>query len=281
MLIYGTAWKRARTRELVRLALAQGFRAIDTANQLKHYDEAAVGAAIAEALSPDAKLRLNRDDLFIQTKFTHVEGQDVFGFVPYNARDDVAKQVESSLRSSLAHLRVSHVDSYVLHGPKRFGAPTLSLEDWDAWRAMESAHDAGTVRALGISNVSAPQLEELLSKARVKPAWVQNRCFAATGWDAHVRYVCAAAGVRYQGFSLLTANPGIVSHPRVARLAASLASTPEQIVFAFARQVGMVPLTGTTSEVHMRHDLVSVALQLDEKDVFGVDGIEGLGLVRR
>ncbi|HSC42436.1 MAG TPA: aldo/keto reductase, partial [Candidatus Binatia bacterium] len=43
--MYGTAWKKAATKELVQLAVASGFRAIDTANQLVHYEEALVGKA--------------------------------------------------------------------------------------------------------------------------------------------------------------------------------------------------------------------------------------------
>lgn len=65
--IYGTAWKEAVTQELIELAIVQGFRGIDTANQRKHYDEAAVGRAIATAM---ASGQITRDDLFLQTKYT-------------------------------------------------------------------------------------------------------------------------------------------------------------------------------------------------------------------
>ena len=49
-LVYGTAWKEAQTEALVRMAIERGFRGIDTANQLRHYDEAAVGRAISAML---------------------------------------------------------------------------------------------------------------------------------------------------------------------------------------------------------------------------------------
>ena len=71
--LYGTAWKENRTKTLVTLALDQGFRGIDTANQRKHYNEAAVGEGIREMINRGL---IARKDLFIQTKFTQLHGQD-------------------------------------------------------------------------------------------------------------------------------------------------------------------------------------------------------------
>ena len=83
-LLYGTAWKEDETERLVRTALEAGFRGIDTANQRKHYHEVGVGQAIAAALE-DGTLT-GRDDLFIQTKFTSVDGQDLR--IPYDTTAD-------------------------------------------------------------------------------------------------------------------------------------------------------------------------------------------------
>ena len=77
--MYGTAWKKEATTHLVH-AVAAGFTAIDTANQLIHYQEALVG----EALLALAKQGVARDRLFLQTKFTPVNGQD--HRTPYDAR---------------------------------------------------------------------------------------------------------------------------------------------------------------------------------------------------
>src|SRR5437868_2098493 len=72
-LLYGTAWKEDRTRRLTVLALRAGFHGIDTANQRKHYHEAAVGQAVAEAVAAGL---MARAELFLQTKFTFRSGQD-------------------------------------------------------------------------------------------------------------------------------------------------------------------------------------------------------------
>jgi len=65
--LYGTAWKEDETRRLTELALRQGFRGLDTANQRRHYHEAAVGQAVAAAVAGGL---VPRDDLFPQAKFT-------------------------------------------------------------------------------------------------------------------------------------------------------------------------------------------------------------------
>ena len=253
-ILYGTAWKEDATRRLVEQALHAGFRGIDTANQRKHYHEAGVGEAIKAS-------GLSRADLFLQTKFTFLTGQD--HRLPYDPMAPVGQQVEQSFRSSLEHLGTDHVDSYVLHGPwGRFG---LGEPDLDAWRAMEAIHDGGGARFLGISNVSIAQLTELCAWARIKPSFVQNRCYAITGWDEEVRTFCGAQGIVYQGFSLLTANPQVVTSAAVRDIATWHKATPAQVVFAYARHVGMQPLTGTTSPEHLRQDLAALAFTLTDE----------------
>lgn len=257
---YGTAWKEDDTQHLVAQALASGFRAIDTANQRRHYHEAAVGAGIAES-------GVARDDLFLQTKFTHRGGQD--HRLPYDADADVATQVEQSFASSLEHLRTDHIDSLVLHGPS--SSSTLTDADWQAWRAMERIAKSGRARLLGVSNVNRRQLEQLLAKAEVPPLVVQNRCHARLRWDGDVRALCAERGLLYQPFSLLTANPEVLRDPILLAVAKRLGATPAQVVFRFALGLGMLPLTGTTSAEHMRQDLASVALPLEPADIARIE----------
>jgi diketogulonate reductase-like aldo/keto reductase len=258
--LYGTAWKEDETERLTRLALEAGFRGIDTANQRRHYHEAGVGAALRKAIAEGV---VRRDEVFLQTKFTSRGGQD--HRLPYDPDAEPARQVQQSFASSLEHLEVESIDSYVLHGPSsRHG---LTASDLDVWRAMEELQAAGRTRFLGISNVSLDQLEELFARAVVPPAFVQNRCFANLGWDGAVRAFCRAKGVVYQGFSLLTANGRELQNPSFFRLVARVGNTPAQVVFRFAQQAGMLPLTGTTDAAHMREDLDACLFDLSEADM--------------
>jgi diketogulonate reductase-like aldo/keto reductase len=258
--LYGTAWKEDDTQRLVELALRQGFRGIDTANQRRHYHEAAVGQAIAATIQQGV---VKRDNLFLQTKFTFRPGQD--HRLPYDPQAPVPMQVEQSLASSLTHLGTDVIDSYVLHGPsQRVG---LATTDWEAWRAMEAIHDRGQARLLGVSNVTLEQLQLLCQQSRIRPRFVQNRCYASRSWDRHIRDFCAEHGVVYQGFSLLTANRQVLASPELAQIAKRHGRAVPQIIFRFALDVGILPLTGTTDGGHMKSDLEIFDFQLESEEV--------------
>ena len=266
--LYGTAWKEERTPALAELALRAGFRAIDTANQRRHYFEEGVGQGLAAAYRAGV---VTRDDLFLQTKFTYQRGQD--HRLPYDSAATLSVQVAQSMASSLAHLGTDHVDSYVLHGP----ASNYDWTDADAevWEAMRRERDAGRTRLLGVSNVSLGHLEQLADSGAEIPAYVQNRCYARLGWDRDVRQFCREHNIIYQGFSLLTANQEVVQHPLIANLAASAGATPAQIVFCFARSIGILPLTGTSDAEHMKQDLASRGFALPSNVVEAIESLSG------
>jgi diketogulonate reductase-like aldo/keto reductase len=265
--LYGTAWKEQETQRLTELALRQGFRGIDTANQRRHYDEAAVGRAVGSSSEGGV---LTREGLFLQTKFTFQGGQD--HRLPYDPKAPIADQVEQSFASSLEHLGVEVIDAYLLHGPTQRSG--LAKADWEAWRAMEGIQESGRARLLGVSNVSLEQLEGLCRQARVKPRFVQNRCYAERGWGREIREFCAANGLVYQGFSLLTANRKVMGGDELASIARRHGRSVSQIVFRFALDVGMMPLTGTTDAGHMRADLDVFDFRLDAEEI---ERIERLG----
>ena len=263
--MYGTAWKKEATTQLVQLAVGAGFTAIDTANQLIHYQEALVG----EALLTLAQQGVTRDRLFLQTKFTPTNGQD--HRTPYDASANLTTQVSQSFDSSLIHLRTDYLDSYVLHGP--YQRQGLGASDWEVWGAIEELYRSGKTKMIGISNVTAEQLTQLCARAVVKPMMVQNRCYAALGWDKDVREICRVHGIIYQGFSLLTANQGIFAEPAIRAIAQRLGAGLAQVVFRFAMQVGMLSLTGTTNPQHMKEDLHAEQFTLTAEDMQVIEAI--------
>src|SRR5262249_48099537 len=157
---------------------------------------------------------------------------------------NLTTQVAQSMQSSLEHLGTDYVDSYVLHGPASgYG---WTDDDAEVWAAMVKERDAGRTRLLGVSNVSLRHLAQMAASGAQAPAFVQTRCFASVGWDRAVRAFCAERKIVYQGFSLLTANPEVLRHRRIADIAARHKATLAQVVFRFAQLVGMLPLTGTS-----------------------------------
>ena len=266
--LYGAAWKEDRTAALTELALRSGFRGIDTANQRKHYFEAGVGEGLAAAYRAGV---VTRAGLFLQTKFTYQGGQD--HRLPYDPAARLSVQVAQSMASSLEHLGTDYVDSFVLHGPASgYG---WSNDDTEAWEAMIEERDAGRARLLGVSNVALRHLEQMAAARVEMPAFVQNRCYASLGWDREIRRFCRDHKIVYQGFSLLTANVNALRHPLVAELAARAGATTPQIIFAFARSLGMLPLTGTSNAEHMRQDLESLSLNLPDEAVRAIESLAG------
>lgn len=125
--MYGTAWKKTRTKELVEAAVRAGFRGIDTACQPKHYNEPGVGEALQSLYSDGF---VTRSDLFLQTKFTSLNGQDPNN-IPYHKEYPLREQVLESFQVSCSNLQTDYLDSLVLHSPMQSFSDTMIV-----WRAM-------------------------------------------------------------------------------------------------------------------------------------------------
>jgi diketogulonate reductase-like aldo/keto reductase len=140
---------------------------------------------------------------------------------------------------------------------------------------MRKERDAGRTRQLGVSNVSLHHLQQLANAKLELPRYVQNRCYARLGWDRAIRQFCREHKIIYQGFSLLTANQEVMHHPAIASLAAALKATPAQVIFSFARNIGILPLTGTSTAEHMKQDLESRDLTLPPEAIRAIESIAG------
>jgi len=260
-IIYGTAWKKDRTADLVVKAIQTGFRGIDTACQPKHYNEPQIGTALQRLKDHG----IEREALFLQTKFTPLSGQDPRQ-VPYEKNAPVDLQIAQSFETSKNNLQTEYVDSLILHSPM---APHALL--MKAWNAMEKIQKTGGARQLGISNCyDTDVIRSLYAGADVKPAVVQNRFYRETGYDADLRHWCSKHEVIYQSFWTLTANPHILASNTIRTIAWKYNKTEAQIFFRYLSHTGIVPLTGTTSEQHMREDLCIFDFELSSEDQYNV-----------
>lgn len=259
-LIYGTAWKKEETARYVFEAVKSGFRFIDTACQPKHYDEAGVGNGWTAAAQ---ELSLARSDLWLQTKFSPYPGQDP-NQCPFDPASPIDTQVRVSLQISLKNLHTDYLDSWVLHSPYQ----TLE-ETMVAWRTMEEAVDAGTVRQLGISNCySLDFFKELYAQAKHKPKVLQNRFYSDSNFDTELRQFCREQGIQYQSFWTLGANQRGIRHPEWQEAAARAGLTPEVFMFAFLMSMGYIsPLSGTRSQLHMAQD-VAIMERMQHGEIF-------------
>ncbi len=257
-IIYGTAWKKEYTAELVEMALLSGFRGIDTAGQPKHYQENLVGEGLLNAYEKGIK----RDELYIQTKFTPIDGQDQSN-MPYLKEDSLDIQIIKSFENSKKNLHTNFIDSYVLHSPI-FPATKLNI----AWNTMESFYDKKEVGQLGISNCyDLDVLQYIYKNSRIKPAVVQNRFYAQTSYDKELREWCKEKGIIYQSFWSLTANPQLLESDIISNLAQKYSKTNSQIFYRFLNHIEIVPLIGTTSQTHMLEDIAIFEFELEKSEI--------------
>jgi len=260
-LIYGTAWKKDKTKELVISAIINGFRAIDTANQPKHYRESLVGEAINYLISEKI---ITRKDIFLQTKFTSLNGQDLSKSIPYDKNETLTNQVRQSIEKSLENLQTDYIDCILMHSPMQHWKET-----YEVWKAFEEYYKLGKVKQLGISNIYAlPLLEKIFEKSEIKPSIIQNRFYIESGYDKEIREFCKENGIIYQSFWTLTANPHILENSKTIKIAQKYEKTPAQIFFKYIIQLGIAPLTGTSNEDHMREDLEVLEMpELQEDEI--------------
>jgi diketogulonate reductase-like aldo/keto reductase len=245
-MIYGTAWKKEQTANFVYEALISGFKGIDTACQPKHYQEDLVGDGLQKALNENIK----REDIYIQTKFTPIDGQDRDN-MPYLATDALEVQIEKSFIKSKQNLKIDYIDTYILHSPIFPGNKLLK-----AWDIMSNFYKNKEVGQLGISNCyDLDVLQYLYEKIEIKPALVQNRFYAQTSYDKNIRKWCEEKEILYESFWSLTANPHILTSKEIENLSKKYQKSAASIFYKFLNQINIIPLNGTTSKKHMEEDL--------------------------
>ncbi|MFW3440550.1 aldo/keto reductase family protein [Aliarcobacter butzleri] len=258
-MIYGTAWKKENTTALVFEALKQGFRAIDTACQPRHYREDLVGFALQKAYDEQI---VKREDLFIQTKFTPIDGQDKNN-MPYLESDEIEIQVEKSFETSKKNLKTNFIDAYILHSPVY---PENKLQK--VWQKMEEFVDAREVGQLGISNCyDLDVLVYIYNNAKIKPSIVQNRFYAQSGYDKQIRAFCNENNIKYESFWSLTANSHILTSEILQNLSQKYQRSVAEIFYRFLNHINIIPLNGTTSTKHMIEDLKIGEFELTNDEI--------------
>ena len=263
-MIYGTAWKKENTSDLVYEALLHGFKGVDTACQPKHYREDLVGLGLEKAYANGIK----REDIFLQTKFTPIDGQDISNML-YLKSDEIEVQIEKSFQTSKRNLKTDFIDSYVLHSPVYPGTMLQRV-----WQKMEEFYDKKEIGQLGISNCyDLDVFIYLYNNARIKPSILQNRFYAQSGYDKEIRAFCEKNSITYESFWSLTANPNILSNELLENLANKYERSSAEIFYRFLNHINIVPLNGTTSKKHMIADLKISEFELLPEEIAQISNL--------
>lgn len=220
-------------------ALELGYRHIDTATMYRNEDQ--VGRAVAESGLP-------REDVFITTKLQ-----------PGDAGRERAT-IEASLRA----LGTEYVDLWLIHWPPAGGARP------DVWQRLLEAEAAGIARAVGVSNYSVAQLDELDRATGRRPAVNQIEWGPAL-YDAETLAAHRTRGIQLEGYSpLKTTN---LRDPTLARIAEAHGVTPAQVVIRWhlEHRVVVIPKSVRRERIVENVDVFGFELTADE--VAAVDGL--------
>ncbi|OCH85970.1 Aldo/keto reductase [Obba rivulosa] len=226
-------------------ALSVGFDHIDTAQSYRN--ELEVGIALRES-------GLSRDDVFITTKYSGLNGLDI----------------ETSIHNSIANLGVKYVDLYLIHHP-RLAVPDIPT----AWAKMEKLKEEGVVKSIGVSNFNVQQLQILLDHAKVKP--VANQIFFhpyILESQAPIVEFGNHHGIVSEAYSILTPithQPGGPVDAPLKAIASRLKAQPEQVLLAWAKAKGVVAVTSSTKKDRLERYLAAGDLDLTAEDIAAID----------
>lgn len=226
--------------ESVRMALAIGYRHIDTAAVYANEAQVAQGIAASTVL---------RQDIFITTK------------IKPSAKDPAQAVLER-----LDQLDTDYLDLCLIHWPPETGYGQA------LWRSLETAQTDGLIRSIGVSNYTVPLLRQLLAAADVKPAVNQIELSPFQQQEQLVAF-CQATGIVVQAYSPLTQQKQL-GNSTLGELAKLYGKTPAQILLRWCLDKQTVPLPKASSEQHLRENFEVFDFKLSPSDVAKLDALE-------
>lgn len=255
--VFGPPKDEARAIQVLRDAIAAGVRHIDTSD---FYGPHLTNQLIKKALHPYP------EDLIIVTK-VGARRDEKGGWLPAFSPDELVSAVEDNLRNlDLGVLEVVNLRSML--NPQK---PTEgSLEP--QLRALMDLKEQGVIRHIGLSNVTARQVEEAQQLTEI--ACVQNLYNLANREDDALIDQLAAQGIPYVPFFPLGGFTPLQS-TQLTQVAQQLNATPMQVALAWLlqRSPNILLIPGTSSPEHLRENLAAAQLTLSDEALAALDDI--------
>lgn len=232
--------------DAVKAALAIGYRHIDTAEA--YGNEAEVGRGVRES-------GVDRAEVFVTTKLA-AECKDY---------DSATAAIEESVRK----LDLGYIDMMIIHSPQPWSAVNQSSDRYEkgnveAYRALEDAYKAGKIRAIGVSNFTAHDIDNILDNCTVTPAVNQVLAHITnTPWDV-IDY-CKKRGILVEAYSPI-AHGVVLDNPQIASMAQRYGVSPAQLCIRYDLQLGLLPLPKTANPDHMRTN-AQVDFEISDEDM--------------
>jgi diketogulonate reductase-like aldo/keto reductase len=219
-----------KAADAVKAAVGIGYRNIDTAQA--YGNERGVGEGIRTS-------GVARDELFVSTKLA----------AEIKAYDGTVAAIDGSL----ATMGLEYIDLMLIHSPQPwadFRGGDYAEGNRQAWRALEEAHQAGKIRAIGVSNFQQQDLENILATATVAPH-VNQLLVHAGNTPAELLSYCESKGILVEAYSPI-AHGEILKNTEVQAMAEKYDVSVPQLCIRYTLQLGTVSLPKTANPEHMR-----------------------------
>ncbi len=238
--------------QAVRDALNAGYRHIDTAQA--YQNEGAVGEGIRAS-------GVSRKELFITTKLA--------------AEIKSYEEAVASIDQSLKTLGLEYLDLMIIHSPQpwaKFGGEDRYFEgNREAWRALEEAHQAGKLRAIGVSNFQQQDLDNIIASCQVKPMVNQILVHIGKTPEELIRY-CKDNDILVQAYSPI-AHGELLNNQQVKKMAEKYDVSAPQLSIRYTLQLGLLPLPKSTNPEHMKAN-AAVDFTIAEEDMELLKNVE-------
>ena len=221
-------------------ALKDGYRLIDTANA--YVNEKAVGRAMK-------KSGLTREDIFLETKI----------WPSFYMQEDAVEK-------TLERLDTDYIDLLLIHQP--------SGNYVAGYRLMEKAYKEGKVKAIGLSNFTKEQIQEILDICEVKPTVLQTEVHPYFQ-ELELKEFLTKEDIKIQAwYPLGHGDAALLNDETIVELGKKYQKSTAQIILRWHIQAGNIEIPGSKNPEHIKanFDLFDFALTEDEmKKISGLD----------
>jgi len=274
-------WKSSKGEvgPAVMAALKAGYRHLDCA--AVYNNEAEIGETLQKAFTEGI---VKREELFITSKVFNNHHED---------------RVPAALRNTLKNLQLDYLDLYLIHWPIKFedevvpqpmrqanGLPApgikASFEFKETWKQMESLLKEGLVKAIGVSNFTPEQIEELIADRHSVPAVNQVELHPYLVQTELLEY-CRGKGIIVTAYSPLGSSdsysgsapgaPSLLKNDTVNAIAGEVDRSPAQVLIRWAIQKGVSVIPKSVNEDRIKANLAVFDFELSPAQMAQLDGL--------